>query len=96
MRNDRAANRSSLCSDVADIAGHYGVLMDTANSHPYKKVERQLRHLRAMGFDTHRPLTLRLLCEAATTGSTQSTDVTLAEVFGASETDGRMEAGAGR
>ena len=82
VQNGKAENRSSLCSHLADIAAHYGVLMDTAKAHPYKKVERELRHLRAMGIHTHRPLTLRLLHEAATTGIAQWTDATLAKVFG--------------
>ena len=81
VRNGKAEDRSSMCSDLADIAAHYGVLMGTAKAHRYRNVERQLRHLRAMGFDTHRPLTLRLLHEAATTGSIQWADATLAKVF---------------
>ena len=83
VQNGKAKNRSSLCSDLAAMAAHYGVLMGTAKAHPHKKVERQLCHLRAMGIHTHRPLTLRLLHEAATTGSTQWTEATLANVFGA-------------
>ncbi len=82
VRNGGARDRSSLCSNLADIAAHYGVLMGTTQPHRYGKVERELRHLRAMGIHTHRPLTLRLLHEAATTGSTQWTEATLAKVFG--------------
>lgn len=81
VRNGRAENRSSLCADLADIAAHYGVLMGTTQPHPYRNVERELRHLRAMGLDTHRPLTLRLLREAATTGGVEWTGATLARVF---------------
>ena len=82
VRNRKAENRSSLCSDLADIAAHYGVLMGTAKAHRYKDVERELRHRRDMGFDTHRPLTLRLLHEAATPEGVEWTEATLARVFG--------------
>ena len=36
----------------------------TAGRHPNRNVERELRHLRAMGIDIHRPLTLRILNDA--------------------------------
>ena len=80
VRNGRAENRPALCSYLADLAAHYGVLMGTNGPHHDKDVERELRHLRAMGFDTHRPLTLRLLHEAKTTGSIGWTDAVLATV----------------
>ncbi|MCY3808174.1 MAG: DUF262 domain-containing protein [Gemmatimonadetes bacterium] len=81
MRNRKAEDRSSLCSDLADIAAHYGVLTGTTQPHRYRNVERELRHLRATGLDIHRPLTLRLLHEAETTGGVEWTDATLAKVF---------------
>ena len=80
VRNGKAENRPALCSYLADLAAHYGVLMGTSGPHRDKDVERQLRHLRAMRFDTHRPLTLRLLYEAKTTGSAGWADATLATV----------------
>ena len=80
VRNGKAEDRPSLCSDLADTAEHYGVLMGTTKAYPYKTVERELRHLRAIGFDTHRPLTLRLLHEAQTTGGVEWTEATLAKV----------------
>ena len=81
VRNGKAEDRPSLCSDLAKVAAHYGVLMGTSEAHGDKVVERELRHLRAMGFDTHRPLTLRLLHEAETTGGVGWTDATLAKVY---------------
>ena len=44
---------------------YYGMLLDGAGQHPDRAVEGQLLHLREMGLHTHRPLTLRLLHEAA-------------------------------
>ena len=81
VRNGRAEDRPSLCSELADIAERYGILTGTGGPHSDKHVERELRHLRALGFDTHRPLTLRLLCEAAAAGDTGWTNVTLAKAF---------------
>ena len=56
-----AAERSVLCRDLAQLAGLYGIVTGAADPHPNARVERELRHLRAMGIDIHRPLTLRLL-----------------------------------
>ncbi|MXW64534.1 MAG: DUF262 domain-containing protein [Bacteroidetes bacterium SB0662_bin_6] len=81
VRNGKAEDRRSLCSELADIAERYGILTGTGGSHGDKHIERELSHLRALGFDTHRPLTLRLLCEAAAAGDTGWTNVTLAKVF---------------
>ena len=50
---------------MARLARLYGILTGTARKHPDAGAERALRHLRAMGIDTHRPLTLRLLDDAA-------------------------------
>ena len=80
VQNGKAENRPALCSHLADLAAHYGVLIGTSGPHRDKDVERELRHLRAIGFDTHRPLTLRLLHEAKTTGNVGWTDATLAKV----------------
>ena len=80
VRNDKADDRPALCSHLADMAAHYGVLMGTSGPHHHKNVERRLRHLRDMGFDTHRPLTLRLLHEAET-GKAGWTDAMLAEAY---------------
>ena len=80
MRDGRSGDRPSLCAHLTRMAAHYGVLTGTGGAHGNKRVERELRHLRAMGFDTHRPLTLRLLHEAATSGGVEWVDATLAKV----------------
>ena len=61
VREGRDRDRPALCRELARLAKLYGILTDTAGSHPDAKAERALRHLRAMGIHTHRPLTLRLL-----------------------------------
>ena len=54
-------DRPALCRDLARLAKLYGILTGTAGNHPDHRAERAIRHLRAMGIDTHRPFTLRLL-----------------------------------
>ena len=61
-RNDR--DRPALCRDLARLAGLYGILTGTAGPHRDARTERELRHLREMGINVHRPLTLRLLNDA--------------------------------
>ena len=56
--------RPTLCRDLARLAGLYGMITGTSGSHGDRKTERELRHLREIGIDVHRPLTLRLLHEA--------------------------------
>ena len=80
MRNGKSGDRPSLCAHLTRMAAHYGILTGTGGAHANKHVERELRHLRAMGFDTHRPLTLRLLHEAATAEGVEWVDATLAKV----------------
>ena len=80
VRSGTGENRRALIADLADLAAHYGVLTG-ARKHLYQGVEREFRHLRSMGFDTHRPLTLRLLHEAATAGEVEWTEATLTTVF---------------
>ena len=67
VRSGKGEDRRALLADLADLSEHYGVLIG-ATKHRDSNVEQELRHLRAMGFDTHRPLTLRFLHEAATDG----------------------------
>lgn len=81
VRNGKAKDCPSLCSELADIAAHYGMLTGTCGGHRGKGVERELRHLRALGIDTHRPLTLRLLAEAAAVGDAKWTNKALAKVL---------------
>ena len=80
-KNGKAENRKALCSQLADLAVHYGVLMGTRGPHRDKNVDRELRHLKAMGFDTHRPLTLRLLHEAESARDFGWTDALLAKAY---------------
>ena len=61
VREGHVHDRPALCRELARLAGLYGLLTGTAGEHPNAKVERELRHLRDMGIDIHRPLTLRLL-----------------------------------
>ena len=65
VRQEQAGDRPALCRDLARLAGLYGIVTGTAGAHPDAKVERELRHLREMGIDIHRPLTLRLLNDAS-------------------------------
>ena len=60
-----AADRPALCRDLARLATLYGILTGMTGEHGDREVERELRHLRAMGIDIHRPLTLRLLDDAS-------------------------------
>ena len=64
LRKGLAVERPALCRDLARLAGLYGIVTGTAGVHPNARVERELRHLREMGIDIHRPLTLRLLHDA--------------------------------
>ena len=76
VKTGKGADRRALLADLADLAAHYGVLTG-ASKHPNQAVEREFCHLRDMGFDTHRPLTLRLLHEVATAGEVEWTEQTL-------------------
>ena len=60
---DDQNRRPELCKELAHLAGLYGKLTGTNGEHPEAAIEASLRHLRAMGIDTHRPFTLRLLNE---------------------------------
>lgn len=58
-------DRPALCRELERLAALYGVVTGTVGNHPDAHVERELRHLRAMELDIHRPLTLRLLDDEA-------------------------------
>lgn len=60
---DEPGRRQALCRELAHLAGLYGKLTGTNGRHPEDAIEVSLEHLRAMGIDTHRPFTLRLLNE---------------------------------
>lgn len=77
-RNDRPA----LLKELARLAELYGFLTGTAGKHTGKNVERRLRHLRELGIDTHRPLSLRLLSDAAAGEIAGITSEALVEVLG--------------
>ena len=64
VRQQGTVDRPKLCYELARLAKLYGILSGTAGSHSNQNVERELRHLRAMGIDVHRPLSLRLLDDA--------------------------------
>ena len=81
VREGHAANRPALCRELARLAGLYGLLTGTAGEHPNPKVERELRHLRDMGIDIHRPLTLRLLDDTSHHDGSQATDEALARTL---------------
>ena len=74
-------DRPALCRDLARLARLYGILTGTAGDHPDAGVERELKHLRAMGSDIHRPLTLRLLDDAAEDGEGGATNEDLAKIL---------------
>ena len=80
MPTGRGADRRTLLKDLTDLAEHYGILLGVS-AHPNQAVERELRHLRDMGFDTHRPLTLRLLHESATADEIERTEESLTRVL---------------
>ncbi len=80
VRSGKGQDRRALIAYLADLGAHYGVLIG-ASKHGYRGVERELRHLRDMGFDTHRPLTLRLLHEAATECEVEWTEANLSRVL---------------
>ena len=65
VRKGMANERPALCQELARLANMYGILTGTAGKHHNGEVERELRHLRAIGIDVHRPLTLRLLDDAS-------------------------------
>ena len=82
VREGQAGDRPALCRDLARLAGLYGTITGTADRHRNRKVDRELRHLRAMGIDVHRPLTLRLLNDASDNGGSKESDDALAKVLG--------------
>ena len=81
VRQGLAMDRSALCRDLTRLAGLYGILTGTAGEPPDTKVERERRHLREMGIDIHRPLTLRLLYDTSDDGGLGATDDGLAKAL---------------
>ena len=81
VRQGLAADRPALCRDLARLARLYGTITGTAGIHRNRKIERELRHLRALGMDVHRPLTLRLLNDVSESDNAEEGDDALAEVL---------------
>lgn len=79
MGGKRTTDRAGILHEFANLARLYGLITGTAGEHPDQNVERQLRHLRAMGIDVHRPLTLRLLSDAEERGQDEVSHTALAE-----------------
>ena len=82
VQKGHASNRPSLCIELARLASLYGILTGTAGGHSNKSVEQELGHLRAMGVDVHRPLTLRFLKDASDANGTGSVNDELEGVLG--------------
>ncbi|MCY3821020.1 MAG: DUF262 domain-containing protein [Gammaproteobacteria bacterium] len=79
LKRGYAEDRPGLCRDLASLASLYGCLTGAAGTYPNPQVEAEIRHLREMGLDVHRPLTLRLLDEASGNGQTQVSDEALSK-----------------
>ena len=75
VRDGHGDDRPALCRDLARLAQLYGIVTGSAGAHHDTGVERELRHLREMGIDIHRPLTLRLLDDAAERGQAANEDL---------------------
>lgn len=71
VRTRRAKDRAAICREIVRLAKLYGQISLTPSSHPDPRVRSQLSHLKHMGIHTHRPLTLRLLDDAATNSTTK-------------------------
>ena len=78
VRGRLAEDRPALCRDLARLAQLYGILTGTAGEHDDARVEQEIRHLRAMGIDIHRPLTLRLLNDSSESCEPDATNEALA------------------
>ncbi len=79
---DNEARRPELCSRLASLAALYGQMTGTAAAQPSQGVKRKLDHLRAMGIDSHRPFTLRLLSDAQEAGESGRDPTWLVHVLG--------------
>ena len=79
---DNEARRPELCSRLARLAALYGQLTGTAATQPSKRVKRTLDHLRALGIDSHRPFTLRLLWDAQEAGESGRDPTRLVHTLG--------------
>ena len=57
--------RPDLLRELVRLSKHYGIIAGSAGSHPNRDVEQELRHLRTISIDAHRPLTLRVINDLA-------------------------------
>ena len=78
VQSGRDGDRPALCRELARLASLYGLLTGTSGPHSDPKMERELRHLREIGIDVHRPLTLRLLNDADQANGAGNGDLGLA------------------
>ena len=81
VKTGKEQDRSSVFREFTRLAGLYGKISGTAKSHRNAKVERELRHLREMGIDVHRPLSLRLLSDADAAAGGTLDDADLSEIL---------------
>ncbi len=81
VKQGYAENRPALCHELARLAELYGILTGTAGPHPDSRLERELRHLRELRIDVHRPLSLRLLNDATGSGDASLSRDNLAKVL---------------
>ena len=86
VRTRLVVDRPALCRDLASLAELYGTLSGTAGAHSNKAVQHELKQLQAMGIDTHRPFTLRLLHDATRDERSGATDEELAKTLAAVNT----------
>ena len=81
LRQGRSDDRPAICRELARLAGLYGILTGTAGAHADPKVESNLHHLRELGIHVHRPLSLRLLDDAARADSQATANENLAKTL---------------
>ncbi|MYF00093.1 MAG: DUF262 domain-containing protein [Gammaproteobacteria bacterium] len=81
VKSGQDQDRPALCRDLARLAGLYGKITGTSGPHGDRKIDRELKHLREIGIDVHRPLTLRLLHEADKADSMETVKPELAKTL---------------
>ena len=81
LQSGQDRDRPALCRDLARLAGLYGLITGTSGPHGDPRTERELRHLREIGIDVHRPLTLRLLHDTDKADSAETDKPALAKTL---------------
>lgn len=74
-------DRVLLCEELARLAELYGKITGTNGRHESNEIDGLLRDLRGIGFDVHRPFTLRLLDDATRSDATGANEEELAKVL---------------